>query len=117
MTLCCFYTGNNWHVEGVGKGDQEEFYGCANIAILGTGSPNTPNPPVSTMAPPTVMPTSYTTKLTTVWTPEPRPVPNDLCEGKDDRKYDQWCNYNCNHTPAYMPDDKCKPIITAGSGW
>ena len=58
-----WHTANSWACEGsecgLGYGEQEEFYGCADFAIIPSGVP----PPTS---PPTTKPTTKATTKTPV---------------------------------------------------
>ncbi|WAR03583.1 hypothetical protein MAR_010141 [Mya arenaria] len=124
-----YHAANSWGVGSngeacVGCGEQEEFYGCADVAIEADGAPLPPVtqvPPQTTAAPPKT--TRPTTTRTTPTTTTPRPTMTNVqkettrffigarvdgdCYAinlwKGDPTLDQWCVENCaqGRCPAY----------------
>lgn len=129
------FPGNNWGCEGsdcgLGKGPQEEFWGCSDISILpGNGEPRPTQPtqrPVTTR--PTQRPVTTRRPRTTTRRPTRKPVTAQrtttnspstttspdttgqrTCRGHgvfSAPNFDSYCQANCNHYPAYCPPEVC----------
>jgi len=130
-----YRAGNNWGCEGsdcgLGKGPQEEFWGCSDISILpGNGGPRPTQPtqrpvttrptqrPVTTRRPSTTTrrPTRkpVTAQRTTTNSPSTTTSPDTTgqrtCRGHgvfSAPNFDSYCQANCNHYPAYCPPEVC----------
>ena len=75
-------TGNSWGdvpgCKGMGCGNQEEFFGCADIKIIHETQPESPSPSTTTPTTTTTIPTTTlttTTTPTTTTTTTPTPAP------------------------------------------
>ncbi|XP_033761235.1 uncharacterized protein LOC117343020 [Pecten maximus] len=137
-----YRSGNRWGCTGndftrgscgLGRGPQEEFYACSDIAILESGtddnaipSPTThyPNVPTSltTKAPPvqTTRTVQTTTVPSTTQAPTQRPVTRIpppsiqiVCKSAGAWKgllaMDKWCDVNCKRRYCPMTHCRCSP--------
>ncbi|XP_069104435.1 uncharacterized protein [Argopecten irradians] len=133
-----YRTGNRWGCTGndftrgqcgLGQGPQEEFYACADIAILESGSddrstpsPTTFNPKLPTSLTTNAPPVQTTTKTTTTSTqattqrpviPAPPPSIRIVCKSAGAWKgllsMDRWCDINCKRRYCPMTHCKCSP--------
>ena len=114
-----YHTGNSWGTDengigGIGLGEQEEFYGCADIEIVSTDESGLP-PQLTTNEPSgtAVVQQSTTTNKPTGTTPSPaKPTTSKtnlhqetFCSDKDDILYshDKDCSmyYHCSHGETY----------------
>ncbi|XP_060082704.1 uncharacterized protein LOC132561995 [Ylistrum balloti] len=135
-----YRTGNRWGCTGndfktgpcgLGFGPQEEFYACADIAILESGiddtipiqttqnphiTPNVPTPLTTKMSP--VQTTTTTTPSTQAPTPPrvtrmPPPSLRIVCKSAGAWKglvsMDNWCDVNCKRRYCPMTHCKCNP--------
>ena len=112
-----YHTGNSWGTDengnsGVGLGNQEEFYGCADIEIISTSSSpqfstttNIISSTTSTVAKTTTIATSPTTSKGTNSSPTPNPE-GAFCSDKNDGLYphDNDCSlfYQCYQGETYV---------------
>ena len=97
-----YNTGNSWGTDddgtsGIGHGPQEEFYGCADIAIAEDSSIVIPITTTTTPGP-----TTTTTTAPTTPTPEPC-VPSETY--KDVIGMVKWCEDNCGDHQAWQSPD------------
>ncbi|OWF38771.1 uncharacterized protein LOC110465894 [Mizuhopecten yessoensis] len=137
-----YISGNRWGCAnndfirgncGLGFGPQEEFYACADIAILesdkddhSTPSPTTQFPPITPRVPtslttksPPVTTTPTTTPATTQSptqlpvTRMPPPSIQIVCKSAGAWKgllaMDRWCHVNCKRRYCPMTHCKCRP--------
>jgi len=79
-----YHTANTWGSDengtGTGHGPQEEFYGCADVEIIGTGAtprPTTKPTTTTTKRDTTKPPTTTTTRATTTTTKSTQKPPSD----------------------------------------
>ena len=122
------HTGNNWGVDavtglsGLGYGPQEQFYGCADVTIVGNGAQTTTSSTTttSTAATTTTIPSSPTGDKSTRTSTTQLPVtsstgdllvtskPNCFAvnEFAGDKSMDSWCEINCKR--GFCPETHCK---------
>ncbi|XP_060596745.1 mucin-2-like isoform X2 [Ruditapes philippinarum] len=124
-----YHAGNSWGVDRdtgkscLGCGDQEEFYGCADVAINGSDqapqtttpkpTPRPTQPPVVYTQPPPVVtqgPRVQTTTQPPLTTPKEFIGMKMSCKGihnwANDPNLDKWCTDNCaiGNCPVYACD-------------
>ena len=118
-----YHTGNSWGTDengnsGIGLGNQEEFYGCADIEIISTSNPpqssTTTNTISSTTSSDAKTTTLATTESTSTTTSKPSNSPDPegpFCSDKTDGLYahDKSCSlyYQCHQGTTYEMD--CPP--------
>ncbi|XP_046579468.1 uncharacterized protein LOC124287045 [Haliotis rubra] len=141
-TQCVFQwnyrAGNNWGCDGsdcgLGKGPQEHFVNCADIAITGSGQPQTqtqqpstaapatPAPATAapaTAAPATAAPTSPAPATAAPATPAPSNTNNDSCRATEAWAavpgMTNWCQTMCNFGSCPSSYCHCGPSTAAPS--
>ena len=112
--------GNSWGTDPdgtscLGCGDQEQFYGCSDVAITKDGASNegTAPPPTSGTTTTTKPPTQTTTKPPTQTTTKPSGDNSGGSQGNcvatgnysGDESMDKWCQNNC--AMGYCPATHC----------
>ena len=113
-------TGNSWGTDPdgtscLGCGDQEQFYGCSDVAISkdGASGEGTAPPPTSGTTTTTKPPTQTTTKSPTQTTTTPSDDDSGGSQGNcvatgnysGDESMDEWCHNNC--AMGYCPATHC----------
>ena len=127
INLLSFLPGNNWGVDavsglsGLGYGPQEQFYGCADVAILGDGAPATIPTTTTTSAsmitttssPPTgdrSTPSSTSQLPVISSTGDPPVTAKPKCfavnEFAGDKSMDNWCEIHCKKD--FCPETHCR---------